>query len=352
MARQPADPPQQRRHSASPFREPGAPSLIPTLLQWEPAAPHLRALLQAAHAGSGMYYSAAGMRDGAIAYCRITDVDRDVDLFIKIMPKRLAAVLQRSAAIADYVRSSGLLTPTCLPRFPKPCSDGRVMYAYPFVEGNYLIGSRDELQALGTALAELHQALAAFPEARRIARRRSEVRSRMRRQAAELLADPQWAAGELSAVRSHLRHWLEIDAKLGQQQSQVIHNDLNAGNVLLDTRGKVWFLDFEEAAWSHLPPHFDAAKVIERFVLVNESRDRQSKMEASRLFLHAYAATHAQHPAPRGAIPDALRWLLGLSWLRMSRLLYTPNSALHPEVRKFIQLTGMLEDNLAWLATL
>lgn len=352
MVQSPANRRQQRYHSACQFREPAAPSLTPRLLQWEPAPPHLHALLQAAYAGHCNYYSAASARDGAISYCRITDADRNADLFIKIMPKRLATALQRSATIADYVRSRGVLTPTCLPEFPKSCSDGRVIFAYPFVEGHYLNGTQEQLKALGIALADLHKVLSIFPDGPQIVRRRNEMRSRMRYKAKELLADQRWASGDLSQVRSHVRHWLDTDTMLGKNPCQVIHNDLNAGNILQDALGNIWFLDFEEARWSYLPPHFDLAKVIERFILVNETRDMRSKIDATRLFLKEYGLACGNHCNLQHSIPDALRWLLGFSWLRMSRLLYEPEAAGHPEVCKFIQVAEILEDNQTWLATL
>ena len=165
--------------------------------------------------------------------------------------------------------------------------------------------------------------------------------------------EPQcWATGELSPVRTHLLQWLEIDTFLNKGECQVIHNDLNAGNVLKDTKGNVWFLDFEEARWSYLPPYFDIAKVIERFILVNEDWDVQTKIIASQRLLDAYSIVRDDNYGMGGSIPVALGWLLGFSWLRMSELLFDREAIQHPEVRKFLRLAKLLDENESWLAAL
>lgn len=353
MVSLPHDSQQQGHKSANRFREPIAPSLRPMVLQWVPASTNLLPLLVDTFGKNGVFCVAAGTRATEITYCRITDACRDVDLFVKIVPKRFASGLRRSGAISDYVYGCGLLTPACMFGFPKACIDGRVVFAYPFIEGNYLNNSLGELRALGGALARLHKALACFPDANKIARTHREMRARMRRKTRELLANQLWASGELSPVRAHLLQWLEIDSILGKSGCQVIHNDLNAGNVLQDTNGNVWFLDFEEARWSCLPPHFDIAKVIERFILVNEDWDMQTKITASQQLLCEYRAVRGDdHGLMGGGIPFALRWLLGFSWLRMSHLLCAREAIQHPEVRKFLRLVELLDENEAWLTAI
>ena len=338
--------------AASLFREPIAPSLTPTVLQWEPASIDLLSILVGVFGTQGVFLAASGTSTAEISYCRMTDADRDVDLFIKIVPKRFASGLQRSGGISDYVHDCGLWTPACRPGFPKVCFDGRMIFAYPFVDGSYLNNSIGDLQMLGSALAKLHTTLVNFPEAHRIARAQRGMRTRMRRRARALLVDKCWATGELSPVRTHLLQWLENDPLLDKSECQIIHNDLNAGNVLQDTKGNVWFLDFEEARWSYLPPYFDIAKVIERFILVNEHCDVQTKIIASQRLLDAYNVVRGDNYGMGGGIPVALGWLLGFSWLRMSRLLFDREAIQHPEVRKFLRLAELLDENESWLAAL
>ena len=337
---------------ASLYREPISPSLKPTALEWEPANIALHSVLVDVFGAQGVFLVASYTSAAQISYCRMTDADRDVDLFIKIVPKRLASGLKRSRSISDYVCDSGLLTPVCTSGFPKVCIDGRVIHVYPFVNGCYLNNSISDLQMLGGALARLHKNLARYPDVHKVARSQREMRSRMRRKAKALLVDKCWASGELSPVRNHIQQWLEIDIILNRSECQVIHNDLNAGNVLKDTNGDIWFLDFEESRWSYLPSHFDIAKVIERFILVNDDWDVQRKIIASKQFMDAYVISHGNNYALRGSIPVALGWLLGFSWLRLSSLLFDRASIQHPEVRKFLHLAELLERNESWLAAL
>jgi thiamine kinase-like enzyme len=352
MTSSPRDDQQRLQTSAHPFREPIAPSLTPVVLQWELARDSLLSLLRDAFGKDGVFLVASGASTTEISYCRMTNAERGIDMFIKIVPERFATELQCSTAISEYVHGCGLLTPACMPGFPKTCIDGRAIFAYPFVEGSYLNSSLGELQRLGRALARLHTALLSFPDAHKIARAQREMRTRMRRKAKKLLIDQYWASGDLSPVRTHLLRWLEIDAILGIDGCQVIHNDLNAGNVMQDNKGNVWFLDFEEASWSYLPPHFDVAKVIERFILVNENWNIETKMLLSQRLMCEYRDVRGDGCGTVGDIHASLCWLLGFSWLRMSRLLREREAIQHPEVRKFLRLAELLDENEVWLTTL
>ena len=338
--------------AASVFREPIASSFTPTVLQWEPARKRILSVLVDVFGSQGVFLVASGTSVTEISYCRITDVDRDVDLFIKIVPKRFAVGLESSGGITDYLQSCGLLIPSCRPGFPKACVDGRIMFAYPFVDGRYLNDSIGNLKALGCALAKLHSAMVNFPEVDKVARSQQCMRTRMRSRASALLGDKCWANHELSPVRSQLLQWLEIDRRIDKDECQVIHNDLNAGNVLQDAMSNIWFLDFEEARWSYLPKYFDIAKVIERFILVNEGWDVQVKINATQCLLNAYDAVSGGNRGLGGRIPLALGWLLGFSWLRMSDLLSNREAIQHPEIRKFLRLAELLNENEPWLATL
>ncbi|MDP3871363.1 MAG: phosphotransferase [Methyloversatilis sp.] len=338
--------------SAGSFREPIASTFTPKSLCWAPAGGNLLPVLVDAFGKRGDYLVASGTGATEISYCRMTVADANVDLFIKLVPRRIAVGLQRSGGISDYVRECGVLTPVCEPGFPKACLDGRVAFAYPFVDGTYLNNSLVGLPKLGGELARLHAALGNFPASRKVAHLQRRMRIRMRRKAADLLADESWACCELSPVRAHVRRWLAIDAGLGNGGCQVIHNDLNAGNVLEDTNGNVWFLDFEEAGWSYLPAHFDIARIIERFILVDEAWDSQTKTLAAERLLDAYSRVGGVNRETAGRIPLALGWLLGFSWLRMSRFLCDREAFRHAEVRKFLRLAEVHDANRIWLAAL
>ena len=53
---------------------------------------------------------------------------------------------------------------------------------------------------------------------------------------------------------------------------QVIHGDLNYGNVLSHhDDGRVTFIDFEEASRSYFNPMIDVAMIIERFIIPSQN---------------------------------------------------------------------------------
>ena len=78
----------------------------------------------------------------------------------------------------------------------------------------------------------------------------------------------------------------------------------------------------------------------------------RSKIIASQRLLDAYSVVHGDNRGMGGSIPVALGWLLGFSWLRMSNLLFDREAIQHPEVRKFLRLAELLDENESWLAAL
>ncbi len=341
-----------RNKSDNVYREPIALSLTPTALQWNSAHSNVLSVLVDIFGNQGMFLVANGTSDAQVTYCRVINIEKKINLFIKIMPKRFASALQQSGNISQYLKDSGLLTPSNTPGFPKLCLDGRVMFSYPFIDGKYLNKSIGNLPNLGRALANLHKTLANFPYAHKVSRKQRSIRGHMRRKAKELLGDKNWASGNLLSIRTHILKWLEVDSLLSKSLCQVIHNDLNAGNVLLDNLGNIWFIDFEEARWSYLPYYFDIAKVIERFVLVNEEWNVEMKFRASKQLLNSYRSVIDENHRIEFNIPIALAWLLGFSWLRMADLLFDSQASFHPEVSKFRLLAKLLDENESWLAEL
>ena len=72
-----------------------------------------------------------------------------------------------------------------------------------------------------------------------------------------------------SAVKETIDHLMR---KSFMCSPQVIHGDLNYGNVLSHhDDGRVTFIDFEEASRSYFNPMIDVAMIIERFIIPSQN---------------------------------------------------------------------------------
>lgn len=203
---------------------------------------------------------------------------------LKINAVRGAAELSTLEELIEHLDSKKSWAVCPLPdlagrRFSR-LSDGRTAELLPRVEGCYYSGQADDLSAFGRTLAELHRVLADIPAplvekvAANATRRETHWRG-----CVEAIA-----CGEYSNRNDRLGGWLlenkgYVDRMLAgwrsptdmPGESQLVHGDLNRGNVLFSSgKEKVRFLDFEDAAFALMPVYMELGFVLQRFVFYDE----------------------------------------------------------------------------------
>ncbi|PJK31208.1 phosphotransferase enzyme family protein [Minwuia thermotolerans] len=200
-------------------------------------------------------------------------VGRTGACFVKAIPESAVSTGIAAEAIARGVRLLGVGVCTMIVPEPLRWTDGRWLFVYPWVEAATIPPEPDSLRRLGFRIAQLHGALRRIPS-----ELRDDVASRSDERVRWLLAgnrdlsafaerlhrlSMRWAADHVSSLSTH--PW----AVLSSLPQQVIHGDLNAGNVLWreDTEKEFVFLDFEEATRQYLPTAVDLALAFERIVL-------------------------------------------------------------------------------------
>jgi Ser/Thr protein kinase RdoA (MazF antagonist) len=139
---------------------------------------------------------------------------------------------------------------------------------------------------------------------------------------------------------------LSIDFLPGEVPCRPLHGDLNPGNVLVGERGPV-FLDFEDVFHSVLPPSFELAYALERFVMV-PLPDDAAALTAGRILVRGYRL-HGGDPIP--ADPTAVLRALALRALCALAAGQRKGLAVQPdEWRKFFGLESAARARAATLA--
>lgn len=325
--------------------EPVVRSVLPVLTRWLPARGNVLEILSNA-LGSERDFLVADAAMGDSVYAKAVSRSGLDHKFVKIVPRRHGRSLARGDVIARCASRRGILTP--LREELLRLADRREMFIYPLIEGTPVVPGPESLTRLARALSELHGALRNCAASDLVSKRQQTVRRMYRRYAANLLADATWAR-DLPEARADVYRWLEEDRLLEGAKVQVIHNDLNPGNILVDRVGRIWFLDFEEAAWSYLPVEFDIARVVERYIV--DGAVGADKKNAADSFVAAYRERDV-YDRYRGGITGALRWLLGFSWLRLGPILSRADVLQHGEVLKFLHLGKLLDEHESWLREL
>lgn len=206
-------------------------------------------------------------------------------LFVRLVGPERSLTVERAEGLAAWLAARDMPVAAPEPGFPRRLADGGVVSAARFVVGARIPATAGAMAALGAALARLHRALAEHPD------RDAWAASTERRLAALTEAREALAAGpaEAGPDPDRLRALAadpEIDFMRAGAPRRPLHGDLNPGNVL-DVDGAPVLLDFEDALHSVLPPAFELALALERFVLVPLADDEAAR-EAGGVLLAGY----------------------------------------------------------------
>lgn len=206
-------------------------------------------------------------------------------LFVRLAGPERADTVERAEHLAAWLAARGVPAAAPEPGFPRRLPDGGAISAARFVDGARLPATTGAMARLGTALARLHGTLAEHPD------REGWAAATDRRLAALNETRTALAAGRIEAGPDPTRLRAlaadpEIDFVRAGVPRRPLHGDLNPGNVLA-VDGAPVFLDFEDALHSVLPPAFELALALERFVLVPLTDDAAARAAGGKL-LAAY----------------------------------------------------------------
>lgn len=218
--------------------------------------------------------------------------------------ERLAASMRLESAVA--ARCPHVAAPV-LPA-PIPLNGGDASLAiWPWLDGRKLDPeSAEDMRAAGVALGRLHIAMQDIDMPTYYARARldwllTSWRRLQREMADGLLDDICTRFPWFSAVLGQISRGISDDFLSAQRQ--LVHGDLNPGNLFCMPGPLVKFIDFEEAIQSYLPAFFDLAMLIERHLLVYPSREPwQARAEP---FFRAYLAETNSSLPYAGCLFDA-----------------------------------------------
>ncbi|HOV03159.1 MAG TPA: phosphotransferase [Kaistiaceae bacterium] len=274
-----------------------------------PCDPDIARRMIAAIGRNGAVHRLGDVSDEATSARFFRFVDNDgASLFVKLIPASHAPWQTAANAVARFVLQAGVGASVILEGFPRSIDADTALCASPFVKGRHPTAEPAELFALGAAIARLHGALAVCPDGSAI---RAAAVARKATLVARLEAVTSQTAGQCRipyAVRAlcarHLDRFLQ-----SSPQDQVVHGDLNPGNILVDERGGVVFLDFEEAVVTWASPTIDLAFAIERLILL-EIQDDAMALTCARALLAGHVQAGGQIGSSRDWLRESLRNLV------------------------------------------
>ncbi|BBP45523.1 hypothetical protein THMIRHAS_08960 [Thiosulfatimonas sediminis] len=265
--------------------------------------------------------------------------------FFKIAASPVAFVKQVSIADAQRFKQAdvlaaqlevcGIAVSRLMPGFPKPAgSAAEALLAYPFIDANFLNANSQSLQTLGQVLAKVHHCWLESPSQAAV---KSAGTARFERLQQALIdriwrryAVPAEAEAVLEAYPAEYFAYLMTDA-------QMVHGDVNVGNVLQRADGELVLLDFESALSAWLNPRVDLAFVIERFILVRGYGADELSQRLSALLQGYYAGSEHRFNDARHLV-ILLQTMAVRSLLILTQLSAQQKSVALSEWHKFVEL--------------
>ena len=311
----------------------------------EPAEPVLQRVTDA----RGLRIIAAIGREGRLLgrspearsnrYFTFVPEDGSRRLFIKTVGAQWLESQLQANRVAEWLADNALAVSTLLPSYPRRLDPQHHLLAYNLIDGRFARADADDVLAIGRLLGQIHHTLRSLPWAHEI-RDRSALRDALfERWHAEQSQNPDTPA----AVREVL---VQSSPQLAAENGQVIHGDLNIGNLLVGRgSGHPALLDFEDALhnWHH--PLVDLAMALERFVLVRCTQAEQAE-QLGKALIDGYLATAPQLPLPQQRPQQMLQSLATRALLLLGNS--SDSASVRAEQEKFIAL-HQLADQQAYL---
>jgi len=207
-------------------------------------------------------------------------------ILLKIFPKQYLEQHLASDKIAHWLATQGVYTSCVLADYPKEISEQKVViFAYEKIAGRFVKPNKEEMESVGVALAQMHKAFLGCEwanEIRRAGMQRHESTITM----LKLL---QLGTSKVKVPKAVKQILQTVNVSLLNvliESPQVIHGDLNYGNLLVrEDDHRIFFLDFEDTWTAWFSPLMDVAFVIERFALLESDEE---SLVLAKSFLDSY----------------------------------------------------------------
>jgi len=226
-------------------------------------------------------------------------IGEETSFFIKIIPQNKATTVKLSNIVALYLKE--FIEVNCILNefsqqnivIDQQHSD---ILIYPLLETRLCNFSSEDLSNIAISLAHFHNALLNYPEKNQVKidsqKRLEQLKTVWQKfnQSVSSLSNPQ-STDELipQAVANILTKENECLLDVLSKHAQMIHGDLNVGNILFK-KDEVLLIDFENSLYSYMTPLYDISYIIQRFIINKTQSNDQIEPLVTR-----FLAIYLQH---------------------------------------------------------
>lgn len=267
-----------------PVRMPAHLELRPDIEKWQVVKDDLANMIQHWAGVEGEVTRLESGIEEPLGYYRIGSRDNKF-FFAKILKEEAIESQLQSNKMARWLAEKEISVNCMLPGYPKLGADRIGVLVYPYLTGNYVSTNNTDLSMLGSAIAKLHAILRECPWVEQIQYQGLQRHTNLLNLLKKIKHGAQLRQYFPSDIWALLHEHVEIDLlDVLIIEPQVVHGDLNFGNVVIQSgTNKITFLDFEDTWTSWFSPIMEISFAIERFAL--QSEDPSSEDFARELYL-------------------------------------------------------------------
>jgi len=269
-----------------------------------------------------------------IGYYRVLGKD---SVFMKVLNNSETEYRHNGESISAWLKEKGIKTNPVRSGLPLvlPNRDMEI-YIYDYVDYISPVLDANQLSIIGEELGKMHALLKQYPRKDNVENagrdRNKLIRDRLRE-----IKETKWRCLVNPSVNTIIAEVTEVDIRLLEEHPQMIHGDLNYGNLLIDRNTyEPIFIDFEDSSCSWISPLYDIAFVFQRFIFNHEHVDVE---ECITSFVEGYRLSNRIKEYSNDDVLYVTYKMIAVRAILLLSLLHDDEQALYEdEYKKFVWL--------------
>jgi thiamine kinase-like enzyme len=264
------------------------------------------------------------------------------DFFIKIISSQDYKIQSIADEITAYLFDAGISVNLVKNGYPRKIIElNRWIYLYPLLYYNFNAKSLNELFLIGKEVGRMHRVMTDCPIKNDICNNGKNKNKLLRRQFKYIKLNKisPWFSQEAIEL---IKNFSYENYDVLEKYQQMVHGDLNFGNIIITKAQHPVIIDFEDSLVSWLNPIYDIAFVIQRFIFLNSSN--VDKIQLASFFINGYKSKY-KIAHDKGDLYSILKMISIRSLLILSTLDGEQATVYKSEIDKFIRLYKNTSEN-------
>ena len=258
----------------------------------------------------------------------------DESFFLKVLPDTHGTQLQEILKLEEWLYQNEAPVLPSVNNLKLHAGNNYTVTVYPYLEARFVTCSKADIKLIGTELSRLHKVLKSYPLADNIKDQNDKKINTLRKVLTEVKRKkhrdiPGSVQEVLTSAPDDFLDLLCIGNR------QILHGDLNIGNILITENNSLVFVDYENSLHTYSSVLIDIAFLLERVVL---NRCQDTVTESISYFLEGYRANSDLWFESVSGLADILQALSVRSMLLLTRKASQNGIVSEREWEKFVDL--------------